>query len=97
MFIFACRYHCLLWHHPDPTFGSTFLGHITSALEENRNDAPGPSCLVTHVYPSDFSNISNGMKAIVSGFIEKSGLLEKGVRTLAETSMYSLKMTASKA
>ncbi|KAF9551722.1 hypothetical protein CPC08DRAFT_823151 [Agrocybe pediades] len=69
----------------NPTFGSTFLGHITSALEENRNDAPGPSCLVTHVYPSDFSNISNGMKAIVSGFIEKSGLLEKVKRKTAES------------
>lgn len=67
----------------DPTFGSTLLDQITSVLEEDHTTASFDTssdiqCIVIHVYPGDFSNISNGMRSIITGFVEKSGMEEHG-------------------
>ncbi len=36
-------------------------------------------CFVIHLHPEDFLSVSSGMKAIVSGFIDKDDTSERGM------------------
>jgi len=53
-----------------------FVASVASRLEakfveEGEDEDPPPSSYVTHLYPSDCSNIMSTMKSLVTGFVER--------------------------
>jgi hypothetical protein len=40
-------------------------------VEESEDEDPPPSSYITHLYPSDCSNIMSTMKSLVTGFVER--------------------------
>jgi len=40
-------------------------------IEESEDEDPPPSSYITHLYPSDCSNIMSTMKSLVTGFVER--------------------------
>ena len=53
-----------------------FIANVTSRLEaspveESEDEDPPPSSYITHLYPSDCSNIMSTMKSLVTGFVER--------------------------
>jgi len=52
-----------------------FIANVASRLEaglveETEEDDPPPSSYITHLYPSDCSNIMSTMKNLVTGFVD---------------------------
>ena len=53
-----------------------FIANVASRLEANPveesedEEDPPPSSYITHLYPSDCSNIMSTMKSLVTGFVE---------------------------
>jgi origin recognition complex subunit 3 len=52
-----------------------FVANVASRLEatlvdETEEDDPPPSSYITHLYPSDCSNIMSAMKNLVTGFVD---------------------------
>lgn len=53
-----------------------FVANVASRLEanpveESEDEDPPPSSYITHLYPSDCSNIMSTMKSLVTGFVER--------------------------
>ena len=53
-----------------------FIANVASRLEanpveESEDEDPPPSSYITHLYPSDCSNIMSTMKCLVTGFVER--------------------------
>ncbi|CAA7266184.1 unnamed protein product [Cyclocybe aegerita] len=58
----------------NPGLGTSFMENITTELEANNSEVDLPTSVgssVIHLYPPDLPNLSTGMRAIISGFIEK--------------------------
>ncbi|KAF8902561.1 origin recognition complex subunit 3 N-terminus-domain-containing protein [Gymnopilus junonius] len=57
----------------NPGLGSTFLEDISTQLENGQLSelSQNVECIVTHLYPGDLPNVSSGMRAIVSSFVER--------------------------
>ena len=43
---------------------------------------PSPSCLVLHFRAVDFPTVTAGMKALVTGFVDKGKDLQRGMRRI---------------
>ncbi|KDR77233.1 hypothetical protein GALMADRAFT_66332 [Galerina marginata CBS 339.88] len=64
----------------NPALGSPFLDDVTTQLENGQFSSDGhqlDKCIVTHLYPGDFPNVSTGMKSVISGFLEKDEMFER--------------------
>ena len=64
-----------------------FIASITSRLEaspveESEDEDPPPSSYITHLYPSDCSNIMSTMKSLVTGFVERPPAGQDGETTV---------------
>ena len=72
---------------PDPAFGSMYLDHVTTQLE-NLDQIPESTrtikSFVTHLYPTDFPNIQVGMRSIIAGFVERNDLVPQGTNLTPE-------------
>ncbi|KAF5384129.1 hypothetical protein D9615_003352 [Tricholomella constricta] len=64
----------------NPTSGSTFLNQITAHIDSfdlDNCDLFDATALTVHLYPSDCVNLTSTMKNIISGFVDRSHILEK--------------------
>ena len=65
----------------DPAFGSMYLDHVTTQLED-LNQLPESTrtikSFVTHLYSTDFPNIQAGMRSIIAGYVERNDLVPHG-------------------
>jgi origin recognition complex subunit 3 len=68
----------------DPGLGPSFLENITAQLEDSgATDSGGDmDSSVIHLYPGDVPNLTSGMRAIISSFLEKGGTPDPGMNTL---------------
>lgn len=66
---------------PDPAFGSMYLDHVTTQLEDLDQIPESTRTIksfVTHLYPTDFPNIQAGMRSIIAGYVERNDLVPQG-------------------
>ncbi|KAF8803363.1 hypothetical protein BYT27DRAFT_7226028 [Phlegmacium glaucopus] len=62
----------------NPAFGSTYLNHVTTQLEDLDQIPESTQTIksfVTHLYPTDFLNIQAGMRSIIAGYVERDDLV----------------------
>jgi hypothetical protein len=72
---------------PDPAFGSIYLDHVTTQLEDFDQIPESTRTIksfVTHLYPTDFPNIQAGMRSIIAGYVERNDLVPQGTNLLSE-------------
>jgi origin recognition complex subunit 3 len=66
---------------PDPAFGSMYLDHVATQLED-LDQIPESTLtiksFVTHLYPTDFPNVQTGMRSIIAGYVERNDLVPQG-------------------
>ena len=68
----------------DPGLGPSFLENIAAQLEDSgaKDSGVDIECSVIHLYPGDFPNLTTGMRAIVSSFLEQGGTPDQGMNAL---------------
>jgi hypothetical protein len=54
----------LTWNNLAPSSGLSFMNAVITHLEQD-------DCVIIHVHPSDFTNVTNAMKTIISGFVQQ--------------------------
>jgi origin recognition complex subunit 3 len=65
-----------------------FITNVASRLEANiveegeDEEDPPPSSYITHLYPSDCSNIMSTMKSLITGFVERPPAGQDGETTV---------------
>ncbi|KAF8062222.1 origin recognition complex subunit 3 N-terminus-domain-containing protein [Lyophyllum atratum] len=64
----------------NPTSGSAFLDQVTAhtdSFDLENGDLFEATAFTAHLYPSDCVNLTSAMKAMISGFVDRSHVLEK--------------------
>jgi len=72
----AWRVHQIIYQAIGSSTCQGFIANIASRLEansveESEDEDPPPSSYITHIHPSDCSNIMSTMKALVTGFVDR--------------------------
>lgn len=76
-----------------------FIANLASRLEanpveESEDEDPPPNSYITHLYPSDCSNIMSAMKTLVTGFVDHSPAGQDG-ETCYNTGVHELMRCAA--
>ncbi|KAF9012862.1 hypothetical protein BDZ89DRAFT_1167180 [Hymenopellis radicata] len=72
--------------------GSTFLDELTRHLDPDEDDEE-PSIYTNHISPAQCPNITNGMRALITGFTKRPPDKRKTPRTTASSSLASYDIT----
>jgi origin recognition complex subunit 3 len=72
----ARRVNRMIYQGTGSSMSQGFIANVASRLEtnpieESEDEDPPPSSYITHLYPSDCSNIMSTMKSLVTGFVER--------------------------
>jgi origin recognition complex subunit 3 len=72
----ARRADQLIYQDIGSSMSQGFIANVASRLEanpveESDDEDPQPSSYITHLYPSDCSNMMSTMKSLVTGFVER--------------------------
>ncbi|KAG6902728.1 hypothetical protein C0995_012392 [Termitomyces sp. Mi166 len=63
----------------DPTSSSTFLDQIAVLTDSfDLEDTSNITAFTSHLYPNDCNNVMSAMKALISGFVNRPHILDKG-------------------
>ena len=63
-----------------------YLDHVATQLENLDQISESTLTIksfVTHLYPTDFSNIQAGMRSIIAGYVERHDLVPQGTNSHA--------------
>jgi origin recognition complex subunit 3 len=68
--------HKVSWQGIGSSTSQGFIANVASRLEatlveETEDEDPPPNSYITHLYPSDCSNIMSAMKTLVTGFVDR--------------------------
>jgi hypothetical protein len=76
-----------------------FIANLASRLEanpveESEDEDPPPSSYITHLYPSDCSNIMSAMKTLVTGFVDRPPVGQDGETAVIIPDIHELRRCA---
>jgi origin recognition complex subunit 3 len=79
----ARRVHQMIWYGTGSSTSQGFIANLASRLEANpvedsEDEDPPPSSYITHLHPSDCSNIMSTMKTLISGFVDRPPVGQDG-------------------
>ena len=86
----------ITWQGVGSSTSQGFIANVASRLEANlveetEDEDPPPSSYITHLYPSDCSNIMSAMKTLVTGFVDRPPDGQDGETAVITPDVHELK------